>query len=143
MKAVLDTNVLVSAFLSAKGAPAQVLEALHQESFDLIVSEPILDEYQQVLSYGKVQAIHLMNRGEIAEVIDALKSFAIIVDPAQSLAGIIRDPDEPKFLECAVAGRALYIVSQDLDLLSLKAYEEIQIVSPGLFLKILKAGRYP
>ena len=141
MKVVLDINVLVSAFLSAKGAPAQVLEALHQETFELVISEPILDEYQAVLNYEKVQALHQMSSEAITEVIDALKSVAIIVDPAQSLAGIIRDPDDTKFLECAVAGRVLYIVSQDLDLLSLKAYQEIQIVSPGLFLNILKAGR--
>ena len=110
MKIVLDTNTLVSAFLSNRGAPAQVLEALRQEAFELVVSEAILDEYQQVLGYEKVQILHQMDGAEITEVIDALKGVAIIVEPRQSLAGVVRDPDDTKFLECALAGNALYIV---------------------------------
>lgn len=143
MKVVPDTNVLVNAFLSSKGSPAQVLEALRQERFELVGSAAVFAEYQEVLSYGKVQALHQMSDAKITEVINALKSSAILVESSLALAGILRDPDDTKFLECAVIGRALYIVSQDLDLLSVKEYQEIQIVSPGLFLKILKAGRYP
>lgn len=142
MKVVLDTNVLVSAFLSSKGSPAQILEALRQERFELVESEAIFAEYQAVLSYEKVQALHQMDSTKITEVINALKSSAILVEPTPVHADALGDPDDTKFLECAVAGRALYIVSQDLDLLSMRAYQEIQIVSPGLFLKILKASRY-
>lgn len=143
MKVVLDTNVLVSAFLSSKGSPAQVLEALRQERFELVGSEAIFAEYQEVLSYEKVQALHQMSKAKITAVINALKGSALIVEPSPALVGVLRDPDDTKFLECAVAGRAPYIVSQDLDLLSVKEYQGIQIISPGLFLKILKAGRYP
>ena len=82
MKIVLDTNVVVSSFLSTRGAPAQVLEALHQEAFELVVSEAILDEYQQALGYDKVRNLHGKSSKEIAEVINALRGIASIVEPS-------------------------------------------------------------
>lgn len=51
MRVVLDSNVVVSAFLSSQGAPAQELQQYQQDVFDMLVSEPILAEYEKALNY--------------------------------------------------------------------------------------------
>ncbi|MCL4531595.1 MAG: putative toxin-antitoxin system toxin component, PIN family, partial [Actinobacteria bacterium] len=55
MRVVLDTNVVVSAFLSPTGTPAQILARWENQEFDLIISEPLLREYQRALNYERVE----------------------------------------------------------------------------------------
>lgn len=137
MRIVIDTNVVVSRFLSPKGAPAQIFEKWRLESFELLVSEPVLSEYQKALSYKHVRARHRMTDEEIAETIRDFRKFAILVNPAEKLAVIKEDPDDNKFLEVAEAGGAGYIVSGDEHLLKLREYRSIQILPPTAFLAAL------
>ncbi|HEX8228447.1 MAG TPA: putative toxin-antitoxin system toxin component, PIN family, partial [Chloroflexia bacterium] len=66
---------------------------------------------------------------------------AIFVHPTVPIDAIASDPDDNKFLECAVAGGADYIVSGDKHLLSLGEYEGIRILSPADFLRVLEQGQ--
>ena len=108
MRVVIDTNVIVSAFLSPTGAPAQLLKLLDQEAFELLVSEPILAEYLKALNYRKVRSRHGMDNATLAEVIDDLRAVAILVDPTESLEIVPQDPADDMFFECAATGDAAW-----------------------------------
>ena len=139
MRVVIDTNVVISAFLSARGAPAQLFQEFKRETFDLFVSEAILAEYQRVLAYPRVQARHQLTPEEIEETVDDIRITAFVVEPTMQLTVVQEDPDDDKFVECAVAGGADYIVSGDQHLLNLQSYQNIPIVTPREFLDILEA----
>ncbi|MBI2321483.1 MAG: putative toxin-antitoxin system toxin component, PIN family, partial [Chloroflexi bacterium] len=67
---MLDTNVVVSAFLSPAGAPAQVVSAWERQAVELVVSEVLLQEYQRVLLYERVAIRHQMAPEDVAEIIE-------------------------------------------------------------------------
>ena len=133
MRIVIDTNVLVSAFLSPHDAPAQVFRQYELDAFDLLVSEPILTEYQQALNYPKVQAYHQLSHTEVATAIEEFGRAAIVVTPQVSVHPKLADKDDIKFFDCAVAGEAEYIVSGDRLVQGVGAYKGIQVLSPSLF----------
>jgi uncharacterized protein len=137
MRAVLDTNVFVSRFLSPRGVPAEIFQHWKAEVFELVVSEPILAEYVQVLGYEKVRSRHRMGEAEIADIISDLRRYAVLVEPKETPRVVKDDPDDDKFLSCAVVGGAEYIVSGDAHLLALRTYQDIQILSPRAFLLVL------
>ncbi|MEW5985837.1 MAG: putative toxin-antitoxin system toxin component, PIN family [Chloroflexota bacterium] len=136
MRVVLDTNVVTSAFLSRHGAPAKVFAIWEQGGFELVVSEAILAEYERVFHYQHLVSRHGMSDEEIAQVIGRLRKIALFVEIEQPLAVIRQDPDDDKFVECAVAGSADYIVSGDTHLLTLGEYEDIQVLPPAAFLSL-------
>jgi uncharacterized protein len=137
MRVVLDTNVLVSRFLSPRGVAAEIFNRWSQELFELVVSEPILAEYAQVLRYEKVRTRHRMSDTEITDIMSDLRRYAVLVEPEQTPRVVKDDPDDDRFLSCAVAGGAEYIVSGDVHLLTLRAYQDIQILSPSAFLLVI------
>lgn len=138
MKVVLDTNIIVSAILSPAGIRSQVIGAWHNQQFELVVSEPILAEYQQALNYREVASRHNLDPTQVTEIIADLRQFATVVEPTEKLNIILEDPDDDKFLECAVAGGADYIISADPHLLNLEEYRGMQILSPSEFLALLR-----
>ena len=140
MRIVIDTNVVISAFLSPSGAPAQVLSYLEQDAFELLVSDPILDEYLRSLSYPKLRALHGMDDDSLEQVVNDLRSTAIAVESIESLKVVAQDPDDDKFFECAVAGDASYIVSGDTGVQAVGEYRGIRVVSPAMFVALLSNG---
>ena len=140
MRVVLDTNVIVSAFLSPHGAPARLFQQYQRDVFALVVSEPILTEYQQALNYPKVQRHHQMDKEEVASVIEELRRAAVFVTPHNPVNPALADRDDVKFFACAVAGDAEYIVSGDRLVQDVGTYQGIQVLSPSLFLTVLEEG---
>jgi uncharacterized protein len=138
MRVVLDTNVLISRYLSPNGLPAQVLDLWRQEAFELVVSESILAEYQEVLSYDRLRRLHGLSEAEIAAILDDFREFAILAEPTERLQVVPEDPDDDKFVEAALAGEAELIVSGDRHLLQLKTYNGIRVITPLVFLAILE-----
>ena len=137
MHVVIDTNVVISRFLSASGPPAQLFAHWESRAFELLVSEPILAEYARVLRYQHLRLRHRMSDEEIDEVVDEFKSVGVLVEIKEVIEAVEDDPDDNKFIECAIAGQADYIVSGDTHLLSLKQYRNIPILSLILFLTLL------
>jgi uncharacterized protein len=129
VKIVLDTNVVISAVFFG-GVPGQILSAWHADRIRLVLSAPILAEYREVAAeltsrYGgsefePLAALLLMK----SEVIDAPEFFPI---PVSS------DPDDDKFLACALAAAAPVIVSGDRHLLILSGWSGIEIMTPRTF----------
>lgn len=138
MKVVVDTNVLVSRFLSPRGPPAQVFDLWEDQAFGLVVSPSILEEYRRVLLCEDVANRHGMSEEEVINIIQTLERFSLVVEPKRPLAVITRDPSDNKFLECALEGEAEFVVSGDPHLLDLGRYQDIEIISPAAFLALFK-----
>jgi len=139
MQAVIDTNILVSAFLSPTGVPAQLMQRLQQNAFGLLVSEPILAEYRRALGYPKVQARHSLDNVALDSVIDSLRVLATIAEPAAEVHVVDDDADDDMFFACAVAGNADYIVSGDKAVLAVGEYRGIRALPAAVFLALLDA----
>ncbi len=137
LKAVLDTNVLVSATLTQESNEAKILDALRQEKFQLVTSPEILKEIRRVLFYRKIKKRRWMSDTEIKQLLAYIETFADVT-PGELEIKVVRDPGDDKFVIAAVEGKAKYIVSGDKDLQVLGSYKGIKIVSPAEFLKILK-----
>jgi len=136
-RAVLDTNVFVSALISPKGPPSAVLRALRARRFVLVSSPPINDEIIEVLNRP-----HIHNRyglgDRIFDVSFILWELAEIVFDLPELK-VCSDADDDKFLATAVAGGADYLVTGDVaDLLRLRRYKDVIIGSPREFVSVLK-----
>jgi putative PIN family toxin of toxin-antitoxin system len=106
IRVVIDTNVLVSANIKTKGAEARVLDLVATGRLQLYISEPILAEYQGVLSRPKLR----LDPKRVQDSLDLIQSVSTIIEPQLTLAV---SPDEPdnRFLECAEAAQADYLVT--------------------------------
>jgi putative PIN family toxin of toxin-antitoxin system len=138
VRIVVDTNVVVSRFLSPNGSPAKVLQAWQDGGVELLVSSEILVEYRRALGYTKVQARHGLSDDELDQVIEGFRQQAFLIEPNAKFTLISADPDDDKFMECAIAGGAACVVSGDAHLLGLGEYAGIVVLSPAAFLALLE-----
>jgi len=126
VKVVIDTNVLVSAFI-ARGASLDVFEQVCR-AHELIGSEAILVEFRRVLT-GKLGFPAAL----VARAVSNLKKQMTLVVPSPLDTPICRDPDDDEILATALAGDADCIVTGDDDLLVLGEVRGIPILRPGSF----------
>ena len=115
MRAVIDTNVWVSAILNPFGLPARVLDAYRAGEFVLITSAELLDELEDVLTRPKVVRKHQRHPGRARQVISVLRERAVVV-PIAGEVELCRDPDDDVVIETALNGAADVVVSRDEDL---------------------------
>jgi putative PIN family toxin of toxin-antitoxin system len=133
MKVVFDTNVLVSAFVT-EGVCSKLLGRARRRQFQLITCPFILRELETVL-LKKISA----TKGETRQVLRILaEAISALVQPAQPVSGICRDQDDDHILACAIAVNADYLVTGDSDLLELREFRGIRIVSPRDFELLLE-----
>jgi len=101
----------------------------------------MLQEYLQVLTYPKFRLSDQEIRGLLEEEV---LPFVKTIEVRKRLTVVRRDPDDNKFLECAVTGGTKYLVTGDRDLLELDSYRGISIVTAGEFLnRMANVGRGP
>jgi len=130
MRVVIDTNVMVSALLFS-GMTSQLVPLWQKGSATLLLSRAILAEYLQVLAYPKFQLTNAEIRGLVeGEVLP----FADIVRSTGHLRIVKNGPSDDKFLECAVSGKAKALISGDKDLLVLRQFRTVEILTPSQFL---------
>ncbi|MEO6044276.1 MAG: putative toxin-antitoxin system toxin component, PIN family [Tepidiformaceae bacterium] len=139
MRVVLDTNVLVSGLISPAGSPAEIHQAWRRGDFELVTAEPLLLELVEVLSYPRIRKRLHWSDGQLSDFAELYRATAILVTPAQALV-VARDPDDDRVLEAAQAGHADFIVSGDRDLLDLREFVGIPILTPTGFLTMLAVG---
>ena len=137
MRAVVDTNVVVSAVLSKASPPDRILQRWRRGEFQLITSAPLLEELDYVLSRSYIAQRLGWSIEELQAFVAGISRQSEIVAPSVHLEIIARDPDDNRILEAAVEGQSDYIVSGDNYVLELGAYQGIQIVSPSQFELIL------
>lgn len=139
IRVVLDTNVIVSGILKEEGIPAKLLKAFLEENKFLLVTSPeILKEIAAVLKYDRIQNIHGWNDEKIESFVMKLLTDGLVVKEEVRVRLIKDDPEDDKFINCALAGKADFIVSGDAHLLKLNEYQEIKIVTPRVFFERLK-----
>ena len=128
MKVVLDTNVLISGIYFG-GIPGKILEAWDARRFQLLVSTEILQEYLNV-------AARLADRYtgvEYESILGLIIQNAELVQPSDLPEPVSTDPDDDKFLACALAGDSTTIVSGDSDLINVSGYCGIEVLTPKAF----------
>lgn len=131
---VLDTNILVSALLF-HGELSKIVSLWNNGSILPVFTKETFAEFREVLHYPKFS----LKEDEISAIItEEVLPFFEAVEVADDIKGICRDPQDDKFISCAVASHADYIVSGDKDLCVLGKFKQINIVSAVEFMKIFR-----
>jgi len=128
MRVVIDTNVVISGIFW-EGNPNKILSAWFKDKFVALISPGILEEYEKVIKRMESG----LTPEEIQRWIEIIISHSTTIEAPLMLKVVDANPDDNKFIECAVFGNADYIISGDKHLLDLKEYEKIKILSPSQF----------
>ena len=133
IKVVLDTNVFVSSFFG--GNPRKIMDLWKTGEITLCLSKPIIDEYVEVL-----RRLGLQDERELEELLELFaRGFHVIFTAKTPQLHVVEeDPDDDKFIECAVALKADCIVSGDKSLTAIEEYMDIKIASPKDFIASYK-----
>ncbi len=129
-RVVLDTNVLISAFLSAGGKPAASLDWTLTYA-KLLTAAELLDELETRLERPRLAKYSTESHRK--EFVAQIRQVAVLV-PVVGTIKVCRDPDDDVVLEVAVSGQTDCIVTGDKDLLMLDPFQEIPILSPADFI---------
>ncbi|MGC2063976.1 MAG: putative toxin-antitoxin system toxin component, PIN family [Thermodesulfovibrionales bacterium] len=133
-RVVFDTNVLISSILF-KGELARIVDLWKEGRIVPVVSRETFDEFRSVLGYPKFG----LTKNEIKAIIeDEVLPYFEIVEIVGEVSGVCRDPDDEKFLACALSSAAHFIVSGDKDLCDLGAYKTIKIITASALLKMME-----
>jgi len=130
MRAVLDTNVLISGVI-ATGVPHKLLIKGFDQEYQIVVSVETLTEFRDTLL--KYPDRFHMSEAEVQQEVETVRYFAEFVEPDEAITAVRSDPDDDKFLEAAVAGAVDYLVSGDTHLLDIESFRGIDIVEPRTF----------
>ena len=133
IRAVLDTNVIISALLWG-GLPQQIFLAARDERFVAVLTEALLDELITTLSREKFTQQLALRQLTVDAIVTLYRSAVLFVDPVEVPDNVVRDPKDRAVLACAVGGKSDFIVSGDKDLLVLGSYEGVSILSADQFL---------
>ncbi len=143
-RAVLDTNLVVRIFITARGLTGRLMTALADAKFKLAISEPMLRELAVTMRYPRVQRYGPFTDRDLERIEGVLRRLAVVVPGAYTdLDMVPTDAKDNPIVACALESTADYIVTDDRrDLLPLKVipvagYKPIQIVAPGPFLRLL------
>ncbi len=129
MKVILDTNVLISGIFF-NGPPYQILRAWRDGKIEFVISPEILEEYERVgeeLS-SKNPSVNIQS------VLNLLTVNSLIVPDQPLPEQVSDDPDDEKFLACAISSNTKTIISGDKHLLKVSGFKEIKVLKPRQFL---------
>lgn len=131
LRVILDTNVIFSAYFNPPGLPGKLLRRWIFKEFQLLYSQAILDEYLEIFTR------HSILNQDVNSLSILVHDLAEKIIPHISVAVVKNDPDDDKFIHCAMEGKADYIVSGDSHLLGLEQHGFTKIVTVKEFLDIL------
>ncbi len=153
IRAVLDTNVLVSGLISDHSPPRQLVDAWLDGRFVLVTSLYQVEELSHVLTYPRIARRLRLADEEVDLILAALLAKGEVVAGEVQLPGVTRDAKDDAIVACAVEGGAGYLVSGlscgvplpgrcgpaqgDRDLLDLGEYGRVRMVTPGEFVSVL------
>ncbi|MFZ1941317.1 MAG: putative toxin-antitoxin system toxin component, PIN family [Terracidiphilus sp.] len=130
LRLVADTNVLVSAALKPEGLQRTVFLIAITKPARLYVSQPILDEYRAVLARPELS----IRKGERLRLLQLIRNRSLLIAPRIHLSAA-GDPDNDKFLECADAARADYLITGNPRHFP-RFWKSTKVVSPREFIEI-------
>ncbi|MCC7104354.1 MAG: putative toxin-antitoxin system toxin component, PIN family [Chloroflexi bacterium] len=130
ISAVLDTNTIVSATLSAHGIPRQIVLAAHARSFRLIISAVIIAEVLRTLGRPRVLRRYALTAAHLEAVRELLTTEAVMTPLTVAVQGVATHPEDDLILATALPAQADYLVTGDRQLQNLGSHQGVQIVSP-------------
>ncbi|MBA7601362.1 hypothetical protein ES703_08432 [subsurface metagenome] len=125
---VLDTNVFIAAYFNRKSASARIIDLCLENKHELIFSSRLRKEVRLILK-------NVRAKREFQKRIQSLFINASRVRPTQKIFAVKEDPEDNKFLECALEGKADYLITSDWHLLELGKFAQTKICKPTQFLK--------
>ena len=135
IKVVLDTNIIISAFISPFGASAEIFELFLKGNIVNYTSKEIIEELARVICMPKfIGSIENYDKGFM---IDNFRLLSVVIEPALNEKVVKADPEDDKLINCAQSVGAI-LISGDHHLLGLGAYKNVLILSPREFLERLK-----
>ncbi len=136
MRVTADTNTIVSGSLW-HGNPRRILVAAHTGTIELFTSRKLIAELEEVLGRGKFAEIISKAGISPGEIVRNYRLVATVVAAEPVDPVVIRDPDDDEVIACSIASRSDVIVSGDNDLLDLKRYKNIRILTATALLSEL------
>lgn len=136
-RAIMDTNVLYSGLRSQRGASFSLLRALRAGRWQLVLSNTLLAEYEEVLSRN--QSVLGLDRTQVADVLDALCAAAEKMSVPTPWTPLSPDADDEAILQLAKAARTEYIVTHNTRHFTRAAEIGVQVMQPGAFMAELRA----
>jgi len=133
MRILFDTNTLISAVI-ANGKPRKLLLMALANEFDLVSSNELLKEFENVISRPKFKLSSL----EINKFVNTVRKTVKIVKVKSDFKVVKDDPEDDKVLNASYDAKVVYIVTGDSDLLKLKKFKGIKIVTASKLLKLLE-----
>jgi len=130
VKIVLDTNLLIAGRWNKKSSSYRILKMCVEGKLQAVYTKKIRDENLYIL--GKVKA----PKDYMKLIEDFYRSGRKVAQPSGRITASVDDSDN-RFLEAAVSGKADYVISNDHHLLDLKRFEDIEIMRPARFTKML------
>ncbi|MCL4487043.1 MAG: putative toxin-antitoxin system toxin component, PIN family [Chloroflexi bacterium] len=139
IRAVVDTNIMIRALIKPHGTVGPVLSQLALGSYVIVYSESMLDELIAKLALPRIRTKYAIDDESTETTVALLAIRGELVRPTRNVK-VCRDPKDDMLIEAALAGNARYLVTGDEDLLVLKNYEAVRIVTPRTFLAALLHG---
>ena len=127
MRIVVDTNVVISAIFFG-GTPRKVIEAVADGAVEACANPEIVEEYREV-----VAEMIMRRQGHLRRDLFNFYLARLEITDSASDIHLCRDPDDDKFISCAIDAKALYIVSGDKDLLDVRKIDNIEVVTAAEF----------
>ena len=133
MRVVLDTNVFISGIFWSGNYCSQIIDKWKNKEIELVSSLETIEELVETLKNFKIS----MPENMIEEWKNLILNNSLLVQVSSKIDAIREDPEDNKFLEVAVDGKADFIISQDKHLLNLKEHQGIKIVNPEEVVKLM------
>jgi hypothetical protein len=138
LKAVVDTNLLVSSFISPFSYPREIERRWRRGEFVLVTSHEIVEEVNRVLRLPRIQVKYHLAESDIQAFVLTLIHRANCVAGRLILKGVAPDSGDDKVISCAVEGEAALIVTGDKALQRLREYQGIKIINAEAFISVLE-----
>ena len=136
MRVVLDTNILISAFLSDKGSPYKALNLWFESEYELVTSEWQIEEFRKSTRYERIR--ERIETALVGRFINLLREQAIIVTNLPAL-DVSSDPDDNPIIATAIKGEAQYLVTGDKgDLLNMQKVQAVRILAVNEFVALFE-----
>jgi uncharacterized protein len=130
-KVVIDTNVFISAY-GWGGTPLKVVQLLEKEVIRNCVSEKILEELHNAIAYRKIAfPVNLQT-----DILEYVLAYSDVYETKKRFA-VTPDPDDNRFIECAISANAKFIITGDKSFLFLSNFKDIRIIAPRAFLQLI------
>jgi len=139
ISAVLDSNVLLSGIVGARRprrAPGELMRMWRAGVFDLVCSEPIVDEVARALR--KPYFRRRLTEDQAGRAVALLRRRSLMTGITIEVAGVATHPEDDRILATAVSAGADYLVTGDSQLLRLRRFRTVRVVSPPAFVEQLR-----